>query len=245
MVPLSSFPEANIPKAHCSRQHDQPFVSAVSLISEVPPVLLRISWPALAVPRRGAPVYGQNGVDLSFSPVLCLLAYGGHCSQILVFTCIWGTQKGVWQWHFSCCFAQRLVILGPPNTAKQGKTQNDKSTLLYPPTPEMLNRTGGTFNDIHFATRGPIFLGGRFGYFFFFLLGGGGEGESEAPGGGAIGFLIQIPRWGGGFQEGEGQDAFDHDKEQKSAISGRRLHWIFSNFLQWILFPFLQVYCAI
>ena len=30
------------------------------------------------------------------------------------------------------------------------------------------------------------------------------------------------------------QDTFDHDKGQKSAISGRRLRWIFLSFLQWI-----------
>ena len=48
---------------------------------------------------------------------------------------IWGTQKGAWQWHSVCCFSQHLVILGPSNTAKQGKTQNDKSTLFYPPRP--------------------------------------------------------------------------------------------------------------
>ena len=35
------------------------------------------------------------------------------------------------------------------------------------------------------------------------------------------------------------KDAFDHDKGQKSAISGCRLRRIFSNFLQWI-FPFSQ-----
>ena len=29
------------------------------------------------------------------------------------------------------------------------------------------------------------------------------------------------------------QDAFDHDKGQKSAISGKFLHWIFLNFRQW------------
>ena len=32
----------------------------------------------------------------------------------------------------------------------------------------------------------------------------------------------------------DAQDTFDHDKGQKSAISGRRLHWIFLIFLQWI-----------
>ena len=45
-----------------------------------------------------------------------------------------------------------------------------------------------------------------------------------------------------------GQDAFDHDKGQKSAIlaiSGRRLHRDFFEFFQWIFFTFLQVYCAI
>ena len=31
------------------------------------------------------------------------------------------------------------------------------------------------------------------------------------------------------------QDVFDHDKGQKSAISGRRLHWNFLNFLKSIL----------
>ena len=59
----------------------------------------------------------------------------GHCSRILVFASVWGAQKGVWQWHFSCCFSQHLGILGAPNTAKQGKTQNDKSALFYPFTP--------------------------------------------------------------------------------------------------------------
>ena len=43
------------------------------------------------------------------------------------------------------------------------------------------------------------------------------------------------------FTRNESQDTFDHDKGQKSAISGRHLHWIFLNFLQWIFFPFLQV----
>ena len=41
------------------------------------------------------------------------------------------------------------------------------------------------------------------------------------------------------------QDTFDHDKGQKSAISGLRLHWIFFNFLQCIFCPLLQVYCVI
>ena len=89
----------------------------------------------------------------------------GHCSQVLVFTSIWGTRKGVWQWHFSCCFSQYLGILGPPNTAKQGKTQNDKSTLFYPPTraswePWRLNPGPSTNNSTIEAlcagTNGPV-----------------------------------------------------------------------------------------
>ena len=32
-----------------------------------------------------------------------------------------------------------MGILGPPNTAKQGKAQNDKSTLFYPPTAEPMD----------------------------------------------------------------------------------------------------------
>ena len=52
---------------------------------------------------------------------------------VLVFSSIWGAQKGVLWWHFSCCFSQHLVILEPPNTTKQGKTQNAKSTLFTPP----------------------------------------------------------------------------------------------------------------
>ena len=40
----------------------------------------------------------------------------------------------------------------------------------------------------------------------------------------------------------EYQDTFDHDKRQKSAMSGRRLHRVFKYFLQWIFFPFLQAH---
>ena len=36
------------------------------------------------------------------------------------------------------------------------------------------------------------------------------------------------------FDHDKGQKSFDHDKVQKLAISGRCLHWMFLNFLQWI-----------
>ena len=42
------------------------------------------------------------------------------------------------------------------------------------------------------------------------------------------------PIWVGTSRDQKNQDAVDHDKGQKSAISGRRVHWIFLNFLQWI-----------
>ena len=41
----------------------------------------------------------------------------------------------------------------------------------------------------------------------------------------------------------EGQDTFDHDKGQKSAISGKFLHWIFLVFSNGHV-PSLQVFCA-
>ena len=42
------------------------------------------------------------------------------------------------------------------------------------------------------------------------------------------------------------QDAFDHDKGQKFAISGRRLHWIFFILLLWIisLFSRFSMQCS-
>ena len=95
-----------------------------------------------------------------------------HCSQVLVFTSTWGIQKGVWQWHFSYCFSQHLVILGPPNTAKQRKTQNDKSTLFYPPPPphlplRRLERLQPRVLDARIAKlqslSGPLWFGSRKG----------------------------------------------------------------------------------
>ena len=61
--------------------------------------------------------------------------------------CIWGDtalksyfllafgvrKKGFENDTFHAVFPQHLGILGPPNTVKERKTQNDKSTLLYPP----------------------------------------------------------------------------------------------------------------
>ena len=40
------------------------------------------------------------------------------------------------------------------------------------------------------------------------------------------GFVNQVRRFWGFFLAILRQDMFDHDRGQKSAISGRRLHWI-------------------
>ena len=48
-------------------------------------------------------------------PVLCLLALGAHCSQVLAFTCIWGAHK--WQWHFRRVFPAS-GLLGTPKCCK-------------------------------------------------------------------------------------------------------------------------------
>ena len=67
----------------------------------------------------------QNGVDLSLSPCFAkfwfLLAFGGHIKT--------GCDRDTFRAVF---LFQHLGILRSPNTAKQGKTQNDESTLLYP-----------------------------------------------------------------------------------------------------------------
>ena len=44
--------------------------------------------------EKSGPIKEQNGVDLSFSRALPASIWG-QCSQILVFTSTWGTQKGV------------------------------------------------------------------------------------------------------------------------------------------------------
>ena len=51
-----------------------------------------------------------------------LLAFGAH-------------KKGRDNDAFHGVFFQHRDRLGPPNTAKQGKKQKDKSTLLCPPPP--------------------------------------------------------------------------------------------------------------
>ena len=71
------------------------------------------------------------------------------------------------------------------------------------------------------------------------------EGDSYQKG--ALTEINSSELFSGLLQEFYGnQDAFDHDRGQKSAISGHRLHWIFWNFLQWIisLFSRFSVQCS-
>ena len=96
--------------------------------------------------QSGKSSMGKMGSICHF-PCALPASIWGHCSQVLVFTSIWGTQKGVWQWHFPCCFSQYLGILRLQNTVKHEKTQNDKSTLFSPPLHRGKSKRG-TFENL-------------------------------------------------------------------------------------------------
>ena len=70
---------------------------------------------------------GKKGSICHFSRSLTASIWG-HCSQVLLFTSIRGTHWGRDNNTFRAVFSQSLGTLRPPNTAKQGKTQNEKST---------------------------------------------------------------------------------------------------------------------
>ena len=82
--------------------------------------------------RQRHPVCGQT---ICHFPRALPASIWGHCSQVLVFTIIWGTHKkrGLTRTLF-VLFFPASGYLEPQNTAKQGKHENDKSTLFYPPT---------------------------------------------------------------------------------------------------------------
>ena len=92
-------------------------------------------------------------------------------------------------------------------------------------------------------------------YLFRAPTGGGGSNFIEIPRKGGPrsreGVCGELGNFGGGgvniFFRGrnvlqDNQGTFFHDKGQKSAISGRRLHWIFGNFVHWIFSPFSRFY---
>ena len=58
----------------------------------------------------------------------------GHCSQVLVLLTFGARKRGVTVYFFVPFFPASGNLGTPPNSAKQGKTQNDKSTLFYNPT---------------------------------------------------------------------------------------------------------------
>ena len=82
-------------------------------------------------------------------PVLCLLAFWDTAlkSEFLLAFGAPPTKKGCDNDTFRAVFSQHLGILKPPNNAKQGKTQNDKSTLFDPLT----GTTGGGVNAGRFG----------------------------------------------------------------------------------------------
>ena len=97
------------------------FPEFLEMAEEIPETAT-VFWSLLSRAPANGPLYmGKMGLICHF-PCALPASIWGHCSQVLVFTSIWG------------CFSQHLGNLGPPNTAKHGKTQNDKSTLFYPPT---------------------------------------------------------------------------------------------------------------
>ena len=78
------------------------------------------------------PVYGQDGVDLSFPRALPASIWG-NCSQVLVFTSIWGTQKRVWQRHFRAVFPSIWVSWDPQTPQNKGKRKMTNRPCFTPP----------------------------------------------------------------------------------------------------------------
>ena len=85
----------------------------------------------LTLVRDTPPLHGQNGVDLSFSPCFACQHMGTLLSNPSFYWHLGHTKRGV-TITFFVLFSQHLGILGPPNAAKRGNKQNDKSTLFYP-----------------------------------------------------------------------------------------------------------------
>ena len=76
---------------------------------------------------------GKIGSICHFSRALPASIWG-HCSQVLVSTSIWDTQKGVWRRHLSCCFSQHLGIWDPQTLQNKGKNKMTNRPCFYPPT---------------------------------------------------------------------------------------------------------------
>ena len=82
-------------------------------------------------------------------PVLCLLAYGDTALKSEFLLAFGAHKKGCDNDTFRAVF---LGILRPPNAAKKGKTQNDKSTLFYPPNPPFYQGvTNVHLSNVHFV----------------------------------------------------------------------------------------------
>ena len=75
------------------------------------------------------PVFGQNGFDLSFFQCFPCLHLGTLLSRPSFYQHLGHTNRSVTMALFVLLFSQHLGILASRNTVKQGKRENDKSTL--------------------------------------------------------------------------------------------------------------------
>ena len=74
---------------------------------------------------------GKMGSICRFSRALPASIWG-RCSQIPVFTSIWGTEKRVRQWHFPCWV---FPASGYRETSKYCKTRENAKRQIDPPPP--------------------------------------------------------------------------------------------------------------
>ena len=135
------WPKPQASALRCSVLHSAAPPQHSSPTGTLPPPPLRLS--ALLTPKKQVNPWlhgmrcllymGKTGSICHFPRALSASIWG-HCSQVLVFTSIWRHKKGVWEWHFSCCFSQHLGILGPPKhckTRENGKWQIDPALPLH------------------------------------------------------------------------------------------------------------------
>ena len=78
-------------------------------------------------------IWAKEGRFVIF-PVLCLLGYENTALKSYLLLAFGAHKTGCQDGIFRAVFPSIRASWDPPNTAKQGKTQNDKSTLFYPPT---------------------------------------------------------------------------------------------------------------
>ena len=111
------------------------------------------------------PVYGQDGVDLSFLPGALLDSVWGHCSEVQVVTSIWGAPAHIRNGTmtlFVLFFPSIWVSWDAQTLQNKGKMPNDKSTLFYPPHDLALGlKISSEIADLKRATQQGLFSGAK------------------------------------------------------------------------------------